>query len=192
MKNTLKFIIFLIYTIALFWIKDIKLLSIIFIFQIIMMILCHISLKKTIKIMLNLMPFILFTAIINVWSMGMEYGIQIAIKLILVCHITYIYGSKTTAMQIANAIENLLYPLKLFKINTKNITLMISIAITFIPIIKQEINNIQYSLTSKGMRMNAINKIKHINYVMDPLFYSLIRKVKEIEESLKAKAYIEE
>jgi len=86
----------------------------------------------------------------------------------------------------------MLLPLKLFGVNTNNIGIMVSIAITFIPIIKQEIQNIKYSLKSKGFDMGFLNTIKHINYIMVPLFYSLLKKVKEIEEALKAKAYVEE
>ena len=40
--------------------------------------------------------------------------------------------------------------------------------------------------------MSIINQIKHLNYIMGPLFYSLLRKVREIEYALKSKAYIEE
>ena len=124
--------------------------------------------------------------------MGLKSAIYIGIRLTLVCHVTYIFGKTTTAMQIAKGIQKLLYPLKWFGINTNDIALMISISITFIPIIKNEITNIQYSLMAKGMKMTITNQIKHLNYIMGPLFYSLLRKVKEIEEALKSKAYIEE
>ena len=40
--------------------------------------------------------------------------------------------------------------------------------------------------------MSFINQITHINYIMGPLFYSLLRKVSELEDALKSKAYVEE
>lgn len=192
MKTVLKFIAFLIYTICLFWVKDISLLLSIFVFQVIFMLLCKVSLEGAIKSILHLMPFILFTVLINMWAMELMGAILIGIRLIMICHITYIFGKTTTAMQIAKAIQTLLYPLKWFGVNVNNIGIMVSIAITFIPIIKQEIQNIKYSLMAKGLDMHFINQIKHINYIMGPLFYSLLRKVRDIEESLKSKAYIEE
>ncbi len=192
MKIAFKFIVFLIYTILLFWVQNVYVFIGIFIFQAILMFVYRIAWDKAIEVIIHLMPFILLTAVFNGFAMGLKSAIQIGIRLTLVCHITYIFGKTTSSMQIAKGIEKLLYPLEWFGINRKNITLMISIAITFIPIIRNEITNIKYSLMAKGMRMNIINQIKHLNYIMGPLFYSLLKKVKEIEEALKSKAYVEE
>ena len=192
MKTFIKFIAFLVYTICLFWVQDFTILAVITIFQIILMLLCRLSTTQALKSIFKLLPFILFTVIINALAMDIIDAILIGIRLMLVCNITYIYGKTTTAMQIAKAITSILLPLKLFGVNTNNIGIMVSIAITFIPIIKQEIQNIKYSLKSKGFDMRLGNTIKHINYIMVPLFYSLLKKVREIEEALKAKAYVEE
>ncbi len=160
--------------------------------QILLMLICHISIKEAIKVILYLMPFILFTVVINIWTMGKMKAILVGIRLILVCNITYIFGNVTTTMQVANAIKQLLYPLEWFGINRNNITIMVSIAITFIPIIKNEITNIKYSLMAKGVAMGFMNQIKHINYIMVPLFNELFKKVGKIEDALKAKGYVEE
>ena len=138
------------------------------------------------------MPFILFTVLIDIWIMELVEAIEIGIRLMMVCHVTYVFGKTTTVMEIAKAMKNLLYPLKWFGVNINNIGITISLSITFIPIMKREIQNIQYSLISKGFNMSLVNQIKHIYYIMGPLFYSLIRKVKELEDALKSKAYVEE
>ncbi len=192
MKIVIRFIIFIIYTIVLFFIQDIVILAGIFVLQVLCMLLCKVSVRETWKTILYLMPFIMFTVLINIWAMGLIEAIKIGIRLIMVCHITYIFGKTTTAMQIAKAIQMLLFPLKWVGINVNNIGIMVSLAITFIPIIKQEIQSIKYSLIAKGCNMSFSSQIKHINYIMGPLFYSLLRKVKEIEDSLRSKAYIEE
>ena len=119
-------------------------------------------------------------------------AIQIGIRLILVCHMTYLFGKTTTTMQIAKAVKQLLYPLKWIGVNIDNIGIMVSLAITFIPIIKQEMEQIRYSLKAKGFDMRFKNQVKHINYIMAPLFYSLLRKVSKLEEALKSKGYVEE
>lgn len=192
MKNIIKFICFLIYTIALFYIKDYFVLFVLFSFQLLLMFMANVSIKGVIKTIFHLMPFILFTVIINAFVMSLEEAILIGIRLIIVCYMTYIFGKTTTAMEIAKVIQNLLYPLTWFKINTQNIGIMVSIGITFIPIIKKEIENIENSLIAKGFNMSFKNKVKHIKYIMGPLFYSLIKRVKQMEDSLKSKAYIED
>ena len=192
MKNVLKIIAFIIYTVLLFLVKDKWLIFGAILFQIALTLICHISINQSIKTLIKLMPFILFTVLINLCVMETIEAILIGIKLIIVCNMTYIYGSTTTAREIAISIEKLLFPLTLFKVNTRNIGIMISIAITFIPIINKEIENIQYSLTAKGFNMSFWSKIRHINYIMVPLFYGLIRKVGNMEEALIAKGYMGE
>lgn len=192
MKNVLKMIAFIIYTVLLFWIKDIWILTSAIIFQIILSLICHISINQEVKTLIKLVPFILFTVLINLCVMETVEAILIGIRLIIVCNMTYIYGSTTTARGIAISIERLLFPLTLFKVNTRNIGIMISIAITFIPIINKEIESIQYSLIAKGFNMSFWRRIRHINYIMVPLFYGLLRKVGNMEEALLAKGYMGE
>lgn len=192
MRNVIKMLTFIIYTVMLFFIKDIWRLFCVGLFQIGLTLICHISINQSIKTLIKLMPFILFTVIIDLCVMETMEAILIGIRLILVCNMTYIYGKTTTARSISIAIEKLLFPLTLFKVNTRNIGIMISIAITFIPIINKEIENIQYSLTAKGVNMNFWGRIRHINYIMVPLFYSFLRKVGNMEEALLAKGYMGE
>lgn len=192
MKTTIKLIAFFVYTVGLFWITDFYLLAVFGVLQILLMLACHISLKEVTKTILHLMPFILFTVLIDLFIMEFVEAIQIGIRLIFVCHMTYLLSKTTTAMQLAKAVKNLLYPLKWFGVNIENIGIMVSLAITFIPIIKQEIEAIRNSLIAKGFNMSLTNQIKHINYIMAPLFRSLLRKVQELEEALKSKGYVEE
>lgn len=192
MKNVLKMIAFIIYTVLLFWIKDIWILTSAIMFQIILSLICHISINQEVKTLIKLIPFILFTVLINLCVMETAEAILIGIRLIIVCNMTYIYGSTTTARGIEEAIEKLLFPLTLFKVNTRNIGIMTSIAITFIPIINKEIESIQYSLIAKGFNMSFWGRIRHINYIMVPLFYGLLQKVGNMEEALLAKGYMGE
>ena len=90
MKITFKFIIFLIYVILLFWVKNLYVFLGIFIFQMLLIKITNISFKKAIKNIINLLPFIIFTAVFNLLTMGWKSSIQITIRLILICNITYI------------------------------------------------------------------------------------------------------
>ena len=192
MKTTIKLIAFFVYTIGLFCINDFYLLAFLGIVQILIMFVCRISIKEVTKTIMQLMPFILFTVIIDLFLMELVEAIQIGIRLILVCHMTYLFGKTTTTMQIAKAVKQLLYPLKRLGVNIDNIGIMVSLANTLIPNIKQEMEQIRYSLKAKGFDMHFKNQVKHINYIMAPLFYSLLRKVSKLEEALESKGYVEE
>lgn len=189
--NIVIFLAFLIYTITVFWIKNYIALAVLIIAHILIMLALKISLKQAIKNIGAILIFILFTVIINILAMGVEDAILIGIRLIIVCNATFIFTNLITPYKIAEVIETLLRPLKVFGINPENISLIISIAIAFIPILTRELNNIRYSLKSKGIDTRGFSIIKNLNFIMQPLFVSIIRKVSSIEYALKAKGYQE-
>lgn len=69
---------------------------------------------------------------------------------------------------------------------------MVSISLSFIPILQREIQNLKYSLASKGFRLNLKNMMAHPNYILLPLITGVIKKTSEIEYSMIAKGYVSE
>lgn len=148
-----------------------------------------INLKSLIDNLIKISIFVLITAIINAFVVNINYAITIGIKLILVCVMTYIFSKMLSYMEFATVIEDLVHPLKLFGINPKDLGLIITIAISFIPILKEELERIKYVLLVKGFKVNTINIIKNMNIVFKPLFVSIMERINEIEYSLRAKGY---
>lgn len=192
MKDVIKFILFICYTIFIFLVNDYRILVVIFIINIVLMLIYKINLKSATKSIIKLLPFILFVVLINLILMTKEMAILIGIRLILVCNFTYTFTRKFTPSQLSNSIEKLLTPLKIFKVNTRDIGIMISIAVAFVPILKDEGNKIKDSLKSKGFDVNGINMIKNINLILVPLMVSILKRVNHIENAFKSKGYISE
>lgn len=192
MKDTIKFILFIIYTALIFCIKDYRIIALIVEINIVLMILGRIKLKEAGKSLIKLSPFILMVMIINTILDSIEVGIFIGIRLILVCNITYTFTKNFSSSKLSNSIENLLRPLKIFKVNTRDIGIMISIAVAFIPILKDEANKKKYSLKAKGFNTSGINMIRNINLILIPLIVSILKRVDHIEKALKSKAYVSE
>ncbi|MDO5556362.1 MAG: energy-coupling factor transporter transmembrane component T [Clostridia bacterium] len=189
MKNTIKFVLFLIYTISIFFIKNYIALIVVALINISLIILLKINIKKIINNLLNLLPFILFTVIINIIFGGLQFAIEIGVKLFLVCNITLIFSKILSYSQFAEVIENIMFPLKIFNINPKEIGLMIIIALSFMPIVKNDLQQIKLSLESKGIRMKKVNLLKNAKLIFKPFFVSIFQRTSEIEYSLKAKGY---
>ncbi len=185
------FILFLIYTTLIFFLKNYLLLGLVLFINLYLMIVFRLNLKKTLLFLSKLMPFILFTGILNVILGDLELGILIVIRLILVCNITYIFSKKMTPKKLQYAVEKLLFPLKIFKVNTKEIGIIVSVSIAFIPIIQKEIENLKNSLISKGFRLNLKNFIKRPNIILMPLITSVIKRTGEVEQSMISKGYDE-
>lgn len=190
MLYIVEFVLFLMYTVLIFFIKDYFLLGIFFVINILLMIILKQKLKKALMVVLKIIPFIIFTAGINMIISGISYGILIGIRLILVCNITYIFSKKMTPHKLQYVIETLLKPLKIININSKEVGIIVCIGLTFIPIIQKEITELKYSLKSKGCNPNLKNIIRKPNYILVPLITSIIKRIGEIENSLYSKGYV--
>lgn len=188
MKNIVKFSIFMIYTIFIFWINNLKLLVGIFFLNFLLTMLLKINIKRMFYHLKIVLPFIIFTMLINIIFASLYDGVVIGIRLMICYHITYIFSKTLTVLEIADTIQKLCYPLKIFQINTNSIGMMVSIAICMIPVLKNEIYTLMQAMKSKGKPI----KINSIIIIMKPMLISILRKTSQIEKTLMAKAYVEE
>lgn len=78
-------------------------------------------------------------------------------------------------------------PLSIFKLNNKKVGLMVGIAISMIPILKDEIQQKIYALNSKGYKL----KLNNLSIIFKPLFISILKRTNEIEKNLIARGYQE-
>ena len=187
MKNVIKFLIFLIYTILIFFINKFWILSILFFSNLILALILKIKLKDMLYNLKLLLPFVLFTSIINIIIDSVYFGLLIGFRIVICYNITYIFSKTLTVCELADVIQKLCYPLKLFKVNTKNIGIMVSVALCMIPIFKNEFLAISDTMKAKGMNLKLSNTI----IIMKPIFISVLRKTGQIEKSFIAKGYSE-
>lgn len=185
MKRVIMFCLFTAYSIAVFLIQSWYVIIAATIFNVSIMLLFSISIKKAVKNLIALSPFILFTVIMNAILMEGIEAVQVGVKLVIVCNITYSYSKLITAMQLAKIIEILMTPLKIFKINPQEIGIIIAIAISFLPIFKQELLQIVTALKVKGIQM----KVTNMKYILKPILVSILKRTNEMELAMRAKAY---
>ena len=190
--NLIKFILFIAYTILIFLIKDFKLLLIPLFINIVCIIILKLNIKNVLINLLKLSIFVLFTIIVNFILESFEYALIVAIKLLLICNITYIFSKSISYMEFAKVIENICYPLKVFKIEPKSIGIIITISLAFIPILRKELEDLKYVLKIKGFKISLINILKNISTVSKPFFVSILRKINDIEHTLLIKGYVQD
>ena len=186
-KNFLMFLIFFTYLILIFCIDDLSLIFLLILISLICMKILKIKIIDFIKSIIFLFPFLLITIILNlVWD-EIRIAMLIFFRLILAYMTTYIFAKIITIAQMMSFFEVLSKPLKLFKINNKKIALMVGIAISMIPILKDEIEQKIYSLKSKGYKF----KIDGLSVILKPIFISILKRTGEMEKSLLVKGYEE-
>lgn len=189
MKNIIKFVLFLIYVIGIFFIDSYIVIGGIALLNLLLMIVSKINIQKAITNLIKLMPFILFTTLVNWIFSDLEFAILITIRLILVCNISYIFSKTITYLEFADVIEKICFPLKVFRINPKEISLIVTIALSFMPIMKDELLQMKNVLKVKGINITKINLTKNMHLIFKPFFVSVLQRINEIEYSLKSKGY---
>ena len=191
MKKVIKFLIFLTYITIIFIIQNYYLLLGVAFINILFTVILKIKAVKIIRSLINFSYIVLIALIFNTIFVNFQIALIISIRLLLVAHSTYVFSKLFSYSDLAYVIQMIVYPLKILKISPKDIGLFITIGIAFIPILKDELEQIRYALVVKGFNMKFTNILKNLNLIFKPFFISLFQKINEIEFSLKSKGYQE-
>ncbi len=187
MKNVFKLLLFIIYIIVIFSIKNYELLVIYILINFIISKIVNVKFLGFLENIKTIMILVIFTAIVNMIFGSIEDGIILGIRILIAYNITYIFSKIFDVLEISNTIEIILKPLYIFKINVKNISLIISIALCMIPILKDELEQTKNSLKSKGYKF----KLNNLNLYIKPVIISILKRTDELEKTLIVKGYQE-
>lgn len=187
MKNLIAFLTFIIYTTLIFFTPNNYIyIAIALSINIIVMMAIKVNIRKALKNLLNLLPFIALTGIINSILENYIYAMYITTKLILVCNITYTYSRTTTAFSVAKTVKTLCKPLEILKINTDDIEILVALGITMVPVLKKEFLDLKNACLAKQIDWN----IKSMKIILSKFLFSIIKRVNEIDEALIQKGQV--
>lgn len=185
MKNVIVLLMFLVYaTLIFFMLNNIWLVSFAIV-NLLLMLLLNVSFKKAIINLIKYLPFILFTLIFNLILDNYLNAIWMAVKLLLVCNVTYIYSRTITVAQLAKTVRTICKPLEVFKINTEEIEVLVSISLSMIPVLKKEYREVKEACKAKNINFN----IKNMKTILVKILLSTIKRINEIDEALVEKGY---
>lgn len=129
---------------------------------------------------------------INIHKGGIIQGLVISLRLFLLVLMTSLLTLTTTPIEITDAIENLLQPLRKFKFPVHELALMMSISLRFIPTLMQETDKISKAQASRGVdyRTGPVKeRIKAIIPLLVPLFVSAFKRAEELAMAMEARGY---
>lgn len=189
MKYTIIIILFFAYNFLLFFINNIDILYILTFTNLLLLIITKTKIKKYLKFILTTLSFITIILIFNTIFLGIYEGIKISIKLLLAVTATYIITNNISKNNFTEGFYYLLYPLKLFKADIKNLSLTITVALTFIPILSDEAKNIKLALLSKGLKFNLKNVLTRPHIFLLTYLNCIFKKVDDLELALKSKGF---
>lgn len=142
MKNLILLLIFMSYTTSIFFISNWIALLCFVLINLMLIFAFKLNFKRVFINLYKVTPIILITFIFNILFGYFEDAILISIRLYIVCNITFIFTYKMGTTNILMSLESLFFPLKIFGISSTDLSLMINIAITFIPVILESLNKL--------------------------------------------------
>ena len=136
-------------------------------------------------------------ALISIWKLtitkeGLKLAIMMAVRLTFLIIGSSVMTLTTTPNNLTDGMENLMNPLRKFKVPVHEISMMMSIALRFIPILMEETDKIMKAQIARGADFesgNIIKKAKALVPLLVPLFISAFRRANDLAMAMEARCY---
>lgn len=137
---------------------------------------------------------VLFTiGSIAIYSGAILQTLYIVVRLMLMIMLTTVLTATTKPLDLTLGIEDLLNPLRVIKVPSDEIAMMISISLRFIPTLIEETQRIMKAQASRGVDMDEgklKEKIMAILSLIVPLFVSAFQHADDLANAMEARGYI--
>ncbi|WP_373219273.1 energy-coupling factor transporter transmembrane protein EcfT [Ruminococcus sp. 5_1_39BFAA] len=123
---------------------------------------------------------------------GLTLAGTMAIRLVYLVIGSSIMTLTTTPNQLTDGLERLLRPLNKIHVPVHEISMMMSIALRFIPILLEETDKIMKAQIARGADFengNLIQKAKNMVPLLVPLFISAFRRANDLAMAMEARCY---
>lgn len=207
-----KIIITLVFIVALFLCRNFFSLGLMFISAIICVLISRISFKVILKGLKMIIVLVVFTGVLqlvyndkgDIWwkpfeqfdfaitSSGVYSSIFIITRIVSLILFSSLLTYTTSPTMLTDAIERLLSPLKLFKVNVSSLAMMMTIALRFIPTLIEEINIIMSAQKARGADLETgslTQRAKALVPVFIPLIVSSFRRAYELAFAMECRCY---
>lgn len=204
----LKVVLTFLLIISVFICNNFLSLSVVFISVFLLIAISKIPIKTVLKSIKPLIIIILITVIFNLFygtgeplvelgrfkitMDGIMRAVFMAVRIISLVVLGSLLTYTTSPTQLTDAIESLLKPLKLFKVDVHTIAMTMTIALRFIPTLIEEIDKIMAAQKSRGADMESgglIRRAKGVIPILVPLFISSFRRASELAYAMECRCY---
>lgn len=170
------------------------------------MALSHIAPKHIFKGLKPMLFIIVLTALLNIfytegtpiipgwiitWE-GISRAVQMILRIALLITGTFLLTYTTSPIALTDGLEKLMNPLKKIKVPVHEMTMMMSMALRFIPTLIEETDKIMSAQKARGADFETgslIDRAKALLPVMVPLFVSAFRRADELAVAMESRCY---
>ncbi|MBR4669174.1 MAG: energy-coupling factor transporter transmembrane protein EcfT [Butyrivibrio sp.] len=123
---------------------------------------------------------------------GLKMASMMAVRLVFLITGSSIMTLTTTPNNLTDGMESVLGPLKKLHVPVHEISMMMSIALRFIPILLEETDKIMKAQMARGADFESgslINRAKSLVPLLVPLFISAFRRAMDLAMAMEARCY---
>ncbi len=123
---------------------------------------------------------------------GIYRAILIVLRLVFLIFSTSLLTLTTSPMQLTDGMENLMKPLKRVKFPVHEMSMMMSIALRFIPTLAEETDRIMKAQMARGAEFDSGNILKRARNMIPllvPLFVSAFKRADELALAMESRCY---
>lgn len=167
-----------------------------------------VSPKVILRSLKPIVPLVLFTSVLNIfiiegeplisfWKLsiskeGVIFSLVMSIRIICLISGTSLLTYTTTPIALTDGIEQLLSPLKKINFPVHELTMIMTIALRFIPTLIDETDKIMNAQKARGADIDnggIMQRIKALIPILIPLFVSSFRRADELALAMECRCY---
>jgi energy-coupling factor transport system permease protein len=206
----MKIVLSILYIVAIFLAKGVTAFALLILSAVVLVGLTGLSPAMILRGMRPLLFIIVFTAVINIFWMtgdvllvqlgpvkiyleGIINAVLIVVRIVLLIVATSVFLTYTTTpLALTDGLEQLLSPLKKLHVPVHEFSMMMTIALRFIPTLIDETQKIMNAQKARGADFSTgslLQRAKALIPILIPLFISAFRRADELATAMECRCY---
>ena len=137
------------------------------------------------------------TVLISVWKItitqeGLVRAILMVVRILMLISSTFLLTYTTSPIALTDGLEALLGPLKVIRVPVHELSMMMCIALRFIPTLIEETDKIMCAQKARGADFESgslMQRVKALVPILVPLFISAFRRADELATAMECRCY---
>ena len=204
-----KLIVLIVYIVALFIAKNWLSYGIVFAFLATSIAISRIPVKAIVKGLKPLVFVLVFTGVLNLfftagdkvlvsfWRItvtleGICRAVFMVLRILMLISGTFLLTYTTSPISLTDGLESLLNPLKKIRLPVHELSMMMCIALRFIPTLIEETDKIMSAQKARGADFEngkLMERVKALVPILVPLFISAFRRADELATAMECRCY---
>ena len=204
-----KLIMLVVYIVALFLAKSWITYGVLFLFLAAVIRISTIPVKSILKGMKPLVMILVFTGVLNLfftqegpvlvdfWIItitlgGLQRAVFMMLRIMMLITCTFLLTYTTSPISLTDGLESLMNPLKKIRVPVHELSMMMCIALRFIPTLIEETDKIMCAQKARGADFengSIVDRAKALIPILVPLFIGAFRRADELATAMECRCY---